>query len=134
MHKLSYVNFKIMQLFWQNKLEKATLEEIIAGIHYDQYNPITQVRVLFMLMGLIEEGFLTHENRHNDASSAKIRYHVFSPLCTRRYYVDHANPWEYRPYPFHDYTHDFFFFWWLVEHLKRKQPEESLPPDQNPSA
>lgn len=118
--------FEIMQLFWQKGVKEATLNEIaILMVGYDNKNPYTRYRYLKILLPLVNAGFLDIEKKHD---------FVFSAACTRRYYVDHFKWWKRVDWANREAPDLSVIFWWLVEHLKRKPPEESLPPDQNPSA
>lgn len=126
MPRLTYCEFDIMQLFWQKGIKEATLDEIAAYVEgHDVENPFTLLRYLKVLTSLVNARFLSLDYKHD---------YVFFAICTRRYYVDHSKWWKRcSPYGYQA-PHLYFSFWWLVEHLKRKQPEEPWPPDENPSA
>lgn len=125
---LTCSQFRIMQFFWQKGLKRATLEEIVDLLGFDSQNACTLLRISIKLYYLCDEGLLACESSHKPKYRHK---DVYVPLCTRRYYVDHAKLRNCRYHLYdllhHDPLHKSFLFWWLVEHFKRNKPEDDAP-------
>lgn len=128
---LTCSQFRIMQFFWQKGLKRATLEEIVDLLGFDSQNACTLLRISIKLYYLCDVGFLACESSYEPEHRHK---DVYIPLCTRRYYVDHAKRRNCRYHPHYDPIHydplhKSFLFWWLVEHFKRGKTEDDAPPD-----